>query len=111
MIEKKFKKTGITHYDYKNTVWFKAILTENNFYKYKLMISVILVALVIPVALFFAESVNSGSTLLMNFLIPFCLMLIFLFFLVKFKKKINGFPSSFIGNFGLSVLGFSARGK
>lgn len=80
------KKIDISHFNYKKTTWFQAIRNENKVYKHNLILYSLLLSLVIPTVFLINEIIHKRTYILLNCIIPLCLLLLMIGSLLKFKR-------------------------
>jgi EAL domain-containing protein (putative c-di-GMP-specific phosphodiesterase class I)/GGDEF domain-containing protein len=71
MLEKKFRRCGLSSFNFKKTQWYQTIRAENRHYKYNLLLFAFSAAAVVPVALFAADLSRGDLSLSMNYLASF----------------------------------------
>ncbi len=94
MLEKKLRKKGLSAFNYKKTAWFNTISTENLNYKYNLLIYSFFAALFFISMLFCLDLFNNRMNLFFPYLVPACIVVLLLTFLVFTKNvTLTGFLS------------------
>lgn len=85
MLEKKFRRAGLSSFDFRKTQWYQTIRAENRHYKYNLLRFSLLVACFVPILLFAADLARGSIELWINYLIPFVLLSAVFAVLVVFR--------------------------
>lgn len=86
MLDRKFAKSGLIHFDYKKTGWYQTIRNENRTYKYNLIRNTLLLGLGITFFFGLAACFSASRERLPNYLVTFAILSALFILLVRFKK-------------------------
>ncbi len=74
MLEKKFRRAGLSSFDFRKTQWYQTIRAENRHYKYNLLRFTLSVGCAIPAILFVANLAHGSLSYWMSYLVSFVLL-------------------------------------
>lgn len=85
MLDRKFAKSGLIHFDFKKTGWYQTIRDENRHYKYILLRNTLILCLALPCVLAAMTVMAGTGGFLAPYSVSFAVLGLLLFGLVRFR--------------------------
>lgn len=86
MLERKFHKSGLSNYNFRDTAWFQTVREENRSFKYTLILYTLVVILCVPVFILIADGLTGQSFIASRYLFISATLATSAFLFARFRK-------------------------